>query len=581
MKTGQPKPLERVRAQSRLLNLFSDYLPLSLHVVEPGDNSLWYALVPPPEGLHPVQFEIYFKKVNARYQFHRRLFAKTLKMGQAQEASHHGVWDCAAPGPEICVVAGAYRANESSLSELEAQYRGLSGKTAQGELWLSYLRSFLDQPLLNAASRKLLRQACQLASDWMLNGKGASDVEIEALKPGLARECSPRMEHFSAARRERIWWWASQAKGLASWDRRDFGLKQMPGAVLAIGVARHGQDWNEGRELLLSARLRDLSFRLAVERGWVAGRGLGDGACLLLPPPGRGAEGARLLMLEARAARDELSRRLGAPLQLGISQSLDGERLPEAFRQAEWALLMAQPKGEALLAFQAGAWSGDDATAVFDAGRVLWVATLAGQAREAKAACEAALGAAARLYPGRADLLKPQLTQWMLELYQGVQQRGLLEGPLWESARRDALTALALARGARDLAAAFAQEGERLALLASQPRSGASRMRLAQARRRFEEQPAPKLGLAARSAGLSASRFSRLFKAEAGEGFGAYRRRQKLEKASELLRQSPLPIWRVAQECGYASASHFSQVFQAEFKFSPKSYRLQHSNLTT
>src|SRR4029078_6172072 len=104
---------------------------------------------------------------------------------------------------------------------------------------------------------------------------------VEALKPLRARETPARMQHFVEARREPLLWWASQAKGLASWDIRDFGLKRMPCAVAAFYIAATPSDPIEG--LALSARLRQAAFELAVERSLVSGRALGEGCCILLP----------------------------------------------------------------------------------------------------------------------------------------------------------------------------------------------------------------------------------------------------------------------------------------------------------
>jgi AraC-like DNA-binding protein len=88
-----------------------------------------------------------------------------------------------------------------------------------------------------------------------------------------------------------------------------------------------------------------------------------------------------------------------------------------------------------------------------------------------------------------------------------------------------------------------------------------------------EQDAPPALAAAAQRAGLSASRFSRLFSKEGGEGYGLQRRRKRLEAAAQLLLQGRLPVWRVAQESGYRSASHFVQAFKAAYGKTPAAYR--------
>ena len=563
---ARPGPLALVRAQNSLLNLFSEYLPLSVHVIDPQDRGTWYSLAPAQGGLHPVQFEIYFKAVQARYSFHRRLIARALREKKATEGEHLGIWDCFAPAGSAVLVSGAYLQALPEAAELRRRFAKIKGRAgASEELFLSYARSVLETPLLTPAARLAFKAACAFAARCFIEGKPSDAAELEALKPILARELPVRMERFAESRREKLLLWAAQSKGLADWDKRDFGVRQMPGAVMALSLSLTPRDACEG--LVLAARLRRLAFEWALERGLICGRSAGEGACLLAPAT------AALDSL-ARAAQSELSRRLGAQVSLGLSKSLRGEQLPEAFRQGEWALLMALQRGERLLKYQGEGIGSAASLGAWEAGRRLKSALLAGNRAELALARDAALGSMSRLFPGRADLLRPQLLQLSLELFEAIRSRGLLEGPAWEALRRDALASLEQAGGARELAAEFSAIVSRLEQSSVSPRLGAARGRLKSAQRSLAEEAAfQDLKAAAAATGVSGSRFSRLFKSETGEGFASFRRRQRLDQAALLLSQAEMPVWRVAQECGYRSPSHFVQAFQRQFGKSPGAWR--------
>lgn len=568
-------PLARVRALGTLANLFTDYLPLSLHLVQPGKPGIWHALAPLPAGLHPVQFEIYFKRVAPRYAFHARSIRAARKARAPFMAEHRGLWDCVAPSgtPGWAVFAGPFLSALPSAAELKRRFAQVSaGRQAPPDTLLAYCRSVLETPVLPAAAQKALSFACAFAAEWHMHGHGPDAEKVEALKPLVARSVPWRMERFAEARRERLLWWAAQSQGMAEWDVRDFGFKRLPGAVLALAPAISGGDAVE--DLVLAARLRQENFAFAVEHGLIAGRALGEGACLLAPGEPGSRRSAQALQDLAREAGAKLSQRLGAPVTVGWSQPLGGEQLPEAFRQAEWALLMALPTGRRALAYEAGQRGADANIEAHEAGMALHRAVLAGRTNEIATAKEAALGSAARLFPGRSDLLRPELLRLSLGLFDAVRERGLLSGAAWDEQRLDAVGALQEARSARELTAAFSALVDRLGQLSVSPRTGSARLRVKQTLRALEERSQPAdLRSAAALAGLSASRFSRLYRREGGEAFGEQRRRKRLEAAAALLVQGGLPVWRVAQESGYRSASHFGQAFKGFYGRSPLAYR--------
>ena len=77
----------------------------------------------------------------------------------------------------------------------------------------------------------------------------------------------------------------------------------------------------------------------------------------------------------------------------------------------------------------------------------------------------------------------------------------------------------------------------------------------------------------AREAGMSASHFSELFRAQTGRSPMAYFIEIRMRHACRLLDLSNQPIKSVAIECGYRDPYYFSRVFKKVMGSSPKRYR--------
>jgi AraC-like DNA-binding protein len=345
---------------------------------------------------------------------------------------------------------------------------------------------------------------------------------------------------------------------------------------VALGQGTQGLARDEA--LAQAAALRQACFHVARQRLAIAGRALGEGSSLLLYCPQAGAKGQAWLLAQAEDLGRSLSRSMGLPICVGVSRPQSEDTLPEAFRQAEWALLMGLQRDRRVQAYEEAQGGRDAALDSFEAGQALQKAVLDGQSAQVAAAREALLGSATRTFPGREDLQRPQLLMAVLQLFESLHQRGLVEGPALEAQRAEALRSLREAESPPALAQALGHSIDQLSQLARSPRSGASRLRVDGLRRRLKEDaPTRDLLWSARQAGVSPSRFSRLYK-EGGEAFGQARRQRRLEQAAELLRQGSLPVWRVAQECGYRSSAHFCQLFKGFYGSTPAAYRRKSSN---
>jgi AraC-like DNA-binding protein len=84
---------------------------------------------------------------------------------------------------------------------------------------------------------------------------------------------------------------------------------------------------------------------------------------------------------------------------------------------------------------------------------------------------------------------------------------------------------------------------------------------------------APGLGVLARMANMSRSRFSRRFHDAVGISMRAYVTSRRLRLASDLLQNSKCSITVIALECGFYDLPHFDKVFRRRFGISPHEFR--------
>lgn len=78
---------------------------------------------------------------------------------------------------------------------------------------------------------------------------------------------------------------------------------------------------------------------------------------------------------------------------------------------------------------------------------------------------------------------------------------------------------------------------------------------------------------AARSCGMSVSRFSEVFPDIMGITFGKFALQARLAGATKTLKTTSHPIKAIAREWGFANASHFHNVFKQHFHCTPAKYR--------
>ncbi len=74
---------------------------------------------------------------------------------------------------------------------------------------------------------------------------------------------------------------------------------------------------------------------------------------------------------------------------------------------------------------------------------------------------------------------------------------------------------------------------------------------------------------------LSASHFSRAFKATFGTTLLDYIHRRRVRRSQQLMLVSERPLAQIALSCGFADQAHYSRVFRAVVGLSPNAWRRQ------
>ncbi len=84
----------------------------------------------------------------------------------------------------------------------------------------------------------------------------------------------------------------------------------------------------------------------------------------------------------------------------------------------------------------------------------------------------------------------------------------------------------------------------------------------------------------AKTAGLSTSYLSTLFKKETGFTISAYITHKRIEKATRLLKSTSLPIQNVASYVGYNDNNYFTKVFKKHMGMTPSDFRMSNTDNT-
>src|SRR5579872_574018 len=171
-----PSWLLGVLSHSAVMNVFTDYLSLPCYVIARQNPDLWYTLATPAAEPSPFQFELYFGKREARFQYNRRCFDQVTQTRRGVLEQYMGLWDYYAPVMQggkcvAYVVSGSFLRSIPTAESLTRHFTAMAGKSPglSDPIFTDYTRILLRTPLLTDEAlpdfKKLLDMVARMISD--------------------------------------------------------------------------------------------------------------------------------------------------------------------------------------------------------------------------------------------------------------------------------------------------------------------------------------------------------------------------------------------------------------------------------
>jgi len=88
----------------------------------------------------------------------------------------------------------------------------------------------------------------------------------------------------------------------------------------------------------------------------------------------------------------------------------------------------------------------------------------------------------------------------------------------------------------------------------------------------------PAIAIVAQACGLTATQFSRAFKAQFGQTPQRWRLAAQIERAKSMMTETSYSLTDIAVECGFAEQSHFNHTFRKRVGCAPSTWRKQHAS---
>jgi AraC-like DNA-binding protein len=583
---------EKIQEQNSIANVFKDYLPLSCHIVPFGDKGIWYAVAHPPPGLHPSHFEIYYDREERRLKILEKSLEKAARTKKPLMLGNAGFFDVFLPvfqsGKCRAIVAcGNFMKEIPDVVSLEAHWRELTGlaPVKDSPEFLAFVQMAMETPILGARAQKALLRLMEIISQLYFTDCDPAPLleEVERMKSSIfARELPNRMWNFVGLKRERLFWWHWHGSRLAPWDRRDFGLEKNPNTVLAVTLKGGRESGNnELLEAVFAARLQRLCFMLC--KGFpntVSGRIEFGGAYFLTyaEPGNRGKRGRASLVDFSSKITKSLEAGLQAKVMVGIGGiAAVQEEVPNSFREAELALHMGVHLGQTPCFYQEMEMENPQAKSpdLWRLSRRMVDSYASLEMREAPLLMDQFVKGALRVSLQRLETLRVHFQYVYYLFFDVLAKRGIATDDKMKELAKNLEEGLRRCGSVSALLIHFKTSLETFASFFRAPAQGENQFNLNRVRDFLVhnlESP-PSLAQAAREAGYSSSRFSKLFKKKAGIPYSDYLLELRLENARRLLKQGDLPVSQVAQACGFSTASYFVQCFHKHFGVTPKAFR--------
>jgi AraC-like DNA-binding protein len=525
-------------------------------------------------------FELQHGMESERYSYNERNFARARKLGKPVHAEYGGYLDIYVPirKGRRCVaimVVGPVAARRPTSADVLERWRWLTGRQGHpaDPEFASYLAAALSTLVLegNGLSRfeELLQCLALLLAgegeaDMIANRAGALRAEIEQAR--FVDRMWDAVRNMIDDRTSRTRYTEAHGAGL-----RRLGLPRRADTVLVgLTVSRSPGDLVDAA-ILRDAFQREVVHAARAMGGMLAGQ-VGDHGVVILAGMGAGAGARRKVLGFAEQIAKRAERQFGFLLHFGVSPVSDSADLSRCYQVALGAAESALGQGVKMVVAESAT-----GRAPRSAGHLRRELARAVEERPELLAAkfDIYLEAVATQCGYRVDAARGYLEAGFERIAEPLVGTGALD-PRGFATLGEALDrAAGEARSMPDLFAAYRRAVGDIADALQRP-VAARRDRSLRSAIDFIHQHYTeplRLGSVARSAGFTASHFSKLFIQREKIPFERYVRRLRLERAKQLLATTALDSTRIAELSGFGSVFYFSRVFRAELGVTPLEYR--------
>jgi AraC-like DNA-binding protein len=525
-------------------------------------------------------FELQHAMESERYSYNERNFSEAQKLGKPVRAEYGGFLDIYVPilkgrRNAAMMVVGPVAARRPTSADVLERWRWLTGRQGHpaDPEFASYLSATLSTLVLEGEALSRFEELLQCLA-LLMAGEGRADVianragtlraEIEQAR--FVDRMWEAVRNMIDDRTSRTRYTEAHGAGL-----RRLGFTRRADTVLVgLTVSRAPGD------LVDAAILRDAFQREVVHAarsmGNVLAGQVGDHGVVLLAGMGSGAAGRRKLLGFAEQMTKRAEGQFGFSLHFGLSPVSEAADLSRCFQVALGAAESALSQGVKLVVAESS--SGRPRRSAGHLRREL--ARAVEERPELLAAkFDIYLEAVATQCGYRVDAARGYLEAGFERIAEPLVGVGALD-PRGFATLTEALDrAAGEARSVRDLFAAYRRAVRDIADAVERPVAARRDRSLRSAIDFIHQHYTEPLRLesVARSAGFTASHFSKLFIRREKIPFERYVRRLRLERAKQLLVTTTLDSTRIAELSGFGSVFYFSRVFRAELGVTPLEYR--------
>jgi len=573
-----------------LLGVLRDFTRFGCSVAPLLPVDCWAVLREASEAMVTIDTLIdRFRRADQRRAYNADRLVLASSTQQTQIGSLWGQSDVYVPiiGNGQCsavIVAGPFLRELPSARDLAERWVELAGAPASpyDANVLGFARAVLSLDVLEAHELAATIELLEILARSLV---GQADLPTDMDRAAELRETVIARTPAAVGRRARLMLGATSWNGslaeLATWQRSELGIDQVPNAVMAVMPTEHAGQTDPVSSLVSGLAFQRACLKMRAHLKDTLAAPLDDYGSYFLyyQPPANNSARARLGALDrARELASLVKRDLGVEVTMGVGGVASAaEDLAVCARRAVTALQLAAHQDKKELSYDAASEERPGADVGHPGSLLIRLTKLF------------AIGAFGEVESAQADYVRSVLWDSGGRISRiRMHFEGALDGALDELGKyalldpqtqgttRDEVQGwLARASSVKELVTGFSNALGSMTRVPHNPRRGELELRLLRAARFIDDNCHEPLLLSvvARQVGLSRNYFSGQFKAAHKIGFSEYLCRARIDRAKHMLRTSPAAVQRVSAEAGFSQVAHFNRAFKRIVGVTPSGYR--------